>query len=90
MAEREGFEPSVPRKGYKRFPGVPDRPLRHLSNKLFSHPKFGRDYHEPFRCRVGTGFFTATFATRNSLTEVPVDVPDHPIVFFARGFLPTS
>src|ERR1700751_1809581 len=31
MAEREGFEPSVPRKGYNGFRDRPDRPLRHLS-----------------------------------------------------------
>ena len=30
-AEREGFEPSVPRKGHTRFPGEPVRPLWHLS-----------------------------------------------------------
>ena len=29
--EREGFEPSVPRKGYNGFRDRPDRPLRHLS-----------------------------------------------------------
>ena len=30
MAERVGFEPTVA-KGYTRSPGVPDRPLQHLS-----------------------------------------------------------
>ena len=33
-AEREGFEPSVPRWGHTRFPGEPVRPLRHLSKKV--------------------------------------------------------
>jgi hypothetical protein len=33
-AERVGFEPTVP-KEYTRFPVVPVRPLRHLSNKVF-------------------------------------------------------
>ncbi len=32
-AEREGFEPSVPRWGHTRFPGEPVQPLRHLSKK---------------------------------------------------------
>ena len=31
LAEREGFEPSVPRKGDNGFRDRPDRPLRHLS-----------------------------------------------------------
>src|SRR5262245_49611812 len=31
LAEREGFEPSVPRKGYNGFRDRPDRPLWHLS-----------------------------------------------------------
>src|SRR5271169_4436881 len=31
MAEREGFEPSVPRKEDNGFRDRPDRPLRHLS-----------------------------------------------------------
>src|SRR5487761_1915207 len=33
VAEREGFEPSVPRKGHNGFRDRPDRPLRHLSVK---------------------------------------------------------
>jgi hypothetical protein len=33
MAEREGFEPSVPRKGHNGFRDRPDRPLWHLSAK---------------------------------------------------------
>ena len=33
MAEREGFEPSVPRWGHTHFPGEPVRPLRHLSQQ---------------------------------------------------------
>src|ERR1700720_4534031 len=33
MAEREGFEPSVPRKRDNGFRDRPDRPLRHLSAK---------------------------------------------------------
>ena len=31
LAEREGFEPSVPRKRDNGFRDRPDRPLRHLS-----------------------------------------------------------
>ena len=31
LAEREGFEPSVPSKGHNGFRDRPDRPLRHLS-----------------------------------------------------------
>jgi hypothetical protein len=31
VAEREGFEPSVPRKGDNGFRDRPVRPLRHLS-----------------------------------------------------------
>jgi hypothetical protein len=31
LAEREGFEPSVPRKGDNGFRDRPVRPLRHLS-----------------------------------------------------------
>jgi hypothetical protein len=31
VAEREGFEPSVPCKGHNGFRDRPDRPLRHLS-----------------------------------------------------------
>jgi hypothetical protein len=34
LAEREGFEPSVPSKGYNGFRDRPDRPLRHLSVPL--------------------------------------------------------
>lgn len=34
LAERVGFEPTVPGKEDTRFPGVPDRPLWHLSNLL--------------------------------------------------------
>ena len=34
MAEREGFEPSVPSKGHNGFRDRPDRPLRHLSARL--------------------------------------------------------
>src|ERR1041385_4914072 len=30
--DREGFEPSVPLAGYTRFPGVPLKPLEHLSH----------------------------------------------------------
>ena len=33
VAERVGFEPTVA-KGYTRSPGVPDRPLQHLSVKV--------------------------------------------------------
>ena len=33
VAERVGFEPTVA-KGYTRSPGVPDRPLQHLSCDL--------------------------------------------------------
>ena len=31
LAEREGFEPSVPSKGHNGFRDRPVRPLRHLS-----------------------------------------------------------
>ena len=34
MAEREGFEPSVPSKGHNGFRDRPVRPLRHLSARL--------------------------------------------------------
>ena len=33
LAEREGFEPSVPRKGDNGFRDRPVRPLRHLSEE---------------------------------------------------------
>ena len=35
-AEREGFEPTVPRKGHTGFRNRPDQPLRHLSESQFS------------------------------------------------------
>ena len=41
LAEREGFEPSVPRKEDNGFRDRPVRPLRHLSI-----PAAARTYHE--------------------------------------------
>ena len=35
MAERAGFEPARARKGPTRFPGVPVRPLQHLSDQIY-------------------------------------------------------
>ena len=42
LAEREGFEPSVPRKEDNGFRDRPDRPLRHLSIRTAA-----RAYHGP-------------------------------------------
>jgi hypothetical protein len=37
LAERVGFEPTVPRKGDNRFRVCPDRPLWHLSCQWLSY-----------------------------------------------------
>src|SRR5262245_5012998 len=36
LAEREGFEPSEPRKGFNGFRDRPVQPLRHLSGAVFT------------------------------------------------------
>jgi hypothetical protein len=41
LAEREGFEPSVPRKRDNGFRDRPVRPLRHLSRPVMSIPYIG-------------------------------------------------
>src|ERR1700674_4016551 len=42
LAEREGFEPSVPRKEDNGFRDRPDRPLRHLSIRTAAGLSTGR------------------------------------------------
>ena len=36
VAERVGFEPTVPITRNTRFPGAPDRPLQHLSTEIIN------------------------------------------------------
>ena len=63
LAEREGFEPSVPSKGHNGFRDRPDRPLRHLSAVLLrgagpkgpALPKGGGDYLKGPLSRNGLG-----------------------------------
>ena len=56
VAEREGFEPSVPRKGYNGFRDRPDRPLWHLSGapaRRIARGTGGRTVTEPSAGRKG-------------------------------------
>ena len=50
MAEREGFEPSVPRKEDNGFRDRPVRPLRHLS--VLSYMGRARRRRDPRRART--------------------------------------
>ena len=69
LAERVGFEPTVPRKGDNRFRVCPDRPLWHLSVIVLFYTvgtfpwrcflSAGRKYSEPAR-----GLLLASIACR--------------------------
>src|SRR5215469_5155896 len=48
MAERVGFEPTVPSKGHNGFRDRPDRPLWHLSNRArrLNQPPYSPQSHK--------------------------------------------
>ena len=67
LAEREGFEPSVPRKEDNGFRDRPVRPLRHLSHKrrpalITGLPANETRNRHPIDTRQGRGVIAASIA----------------------------